>query len=207
MSTSTKNGIIIHEPDITSCYAFVAASFPIICDSDNHLIYPEMYVDAKLVKLPNKARPIAIATFIFYDLIKAKLTSRVQLSCSMVQPKSTKLVDVNDDIVEYSIKLDEPNGRISITGTDYFLEWQFVGSGRVTISHNYGYITLDESKGIIVDDTNNAINRRAASTKESMAATNQRVAEMCSRTRVERDSLPMASVPVMSVFPTILVRQ
>jgi hypothetical protein len=170
-------------------------------------MYPEMYVDAKLVKLPNQAKPIAIATFIFYDLIKAKLTSTVQLSYSMAQPKSTRLVDVNDDIVEYSIKLNEPNGRISITGTDYFLEWQFVGRGRVTISHNYGYITLDESKGIVVDATNDEINRRAASTRSSVAAMNQRVAEMCSRTRIERDSLPNASVPVMSVFPSILVRQ
>lgn len=208
MTTKNQNGIIIHEADIVNSYSFISANFPILNqDIEFNSCYPEMYVDAKMIKLPNSTSPIVIATFMFYDLIKSNLSKEINLSYSQVKPLFTKMTDVDDDIVEYSVRLNEVSGRVSISNTPYYMDWQFTSPQRVRLSHNYGSITLDEFEGIVVDEENQVLNQRASILRKEVEHINQKVAYECSITKVEREHLPNIPMPTVSVFPTLLKKQ
>jgi hypothetical protein len=138
LTTTTKNGIVVHEADLESSYAFIAASFPIPTNSTSMDAYPEMYVDAKLMMLPNTPSPFAFVTFAFYDLLKAKLSRSIKLSSPGKKITSTTMIDTDNDIIEQCVKLPFGQGRIVVEGTPYYLRWQFDSKSRVTIAHNYG---------------------------------------------------------------------
>ncbi len=187
MSRNSNGSIVRYETTIKNSGLFMSSSFPVPCIIQDEFTFPEVYIEAKMMKSDIVVIPMVTITVVMYDIIKAKLQRSVTIETDNESISNYKMIDPIKDIIEYNLTLKAKQGRIQITGTPYYITWKFDSEFRVDISHNFASVTIDSDRGIIPDRKAMIPNKMVQKFKSKIDAINKKVAKECAETKIERD--------------------
>jgi hypothetical protein len=211
MSRNSNGSIVRYETTIKNSGLFMSSSFPVPSVIQDGFTFPEVYIEAKMMKSDIVVIPIVTVTVIMYDIIKANLQRFVDIESENESFSNYKMVDPIKDMIEYNLNLKAKQGYIRITGTAYYIKWHFDSEFRVHISHNFASVTLDSEMGVIPDRKAMTPNKIVQKFKAKIDAINRRVAKECTETKIENEFSELSNqselLKPIYVRPTSLKKQ